>query len=130
MPFSIHGRCAILLVLALSFPGPSASASGDPSAAKILIPVGDVGLDIDVPQIDEKMGGAFVLGVRSGANNCYVESLSAKPGQAGEIAFVVRPPQGEGQFLVTLRSEGTLDPGLVECVRDVFNMFYHYRDKT
>jgi hypothetical protein len=26
----------------------------------VLIPVGDVALDIDVPQIDEKMGGAFV----------------------------------------------------------------------
>jgi hypothetical protein len=130
MPLSIRSRFAILPVLALCFPGPSVSASPEPSTAKVLIPVGDVALDIDVPQIDEKMGGAFVLGLRSGANNCYIESLSVKPGQEGEIAFVVKPPAGEGRFLVTVSPKGTLDPELVACVRGIFDMFYHYENKT
>ena len=130
MRFSIRGLFAILLLLVMWFPPASASAPPEPSTAKVLIPVGDVALDIDVPQIDEKMGGAFVLGLRSGANNCYVESLSAKPGQEGEIAFEVKPPAGEGRFLVTVSPQGTLDPELVACVRGVFDMFYHYQDKT
>ena len=99
-------------------------------AEPFLVPVGDAHLDIDEPQIDEKMGGAFVLGLRSGADNCYVEALSAKPGQAGEIAFVVKPPAGEGRFQVTLTAKGTLSPELVACVRSLFDDFYHYKDKS
>jgi hypothetical protein len=99
-------------------------------AEPFLVPIGDARLDLDASQIDEKMGGAFVLGLRSGANNCYVEALSAKPGQAGEIAFVVKPPVGEGRFLVTLTAKGGLDATLVECVRSVFDTFYHYKDKV
>ena len=108
----------------------SAPATAPARAEQFQIPVGDAVLDIDEPQIDDKMGGAFVLGLRSGSNNCYVEALSAQPGQQGEIAFVVKPPAGEGKFLVTLTAKGRLETGLVECVRQVFGMFYHYDDKT
>src|SRR6476660_1182297 len=110
--------------------GEAASAPRNAVAPQLLVPVGDVALDIDRSQIDEKMGGAFTLGLRSGANNCYVEALAAAPRQEGSIDFVVKPPPGEGRFLVTLAKKGSLGNGLVGCVRSVFDNFYHYKDKV
>jgi hypothetical protein len=108
----------------------AASAPRADVATQLIVPVGDVALDIDRSQIDEKMGGAFTLGLRSGAKNCYVAALAAAPRQEGSIDFVVKPPPGEGRYLVTLDKKGSLSDGLVGCVRSVFNGFYHYKDKV
>jgi hypothetical protein len=110
--------------------GAAASAPRDAVATQLVVPVGDVALDIEMAQIDEKMGGAFVLGLRSGAKNCYVEAQAAAPRQEGSIDFVVKPPAGEGRYLVTLDKKGSLGDGLVGCVRSVFGNFYHYKDKV
>ncbi len=110
-------------------PAASPTSSSGAATAPIQLPVGDVELDVDTPQIDEKLGGAFVLGLRSGANNCYTEALGTSPRQEGEIAFVVKPPAGEGRYLVTVERKGTLSETLVACVRSVFDDFYHYQDK-
>ncbi|HEV7505120.1 MAG TPA: hypothetical protein VGS07_09430 [Thermoanaerobaculia bacterium] len=134
-------RSSVALALSLVFGGwfsmayalPAGEAASAPRAAvapQSLVPVGDVSLNIDTPQIEEKMGGAFTLGLRSGANNCYVAALAATPGQEGSIDFVVKPPAGEGRFLVTLNKKGSLGDGLVGCVRSVFDYFYHYKDKV
>jgi len=110
--------------------GEAASAPRADVATQIILPVGDVDLDIDRSQIDEKMGAAFTLGLRSGAKNCYVAALAAVPRQEGSIHFVVKPPPGEGRYLVTLDKKGSLSDGLVGCVRSVFNGFYHYTNKV
>jgi hypothetical protein len=91
------------------------------------LPVGDVQLDIDEPQLAEKMGGAFALGLRSGANHCYVQSELPLP--EGEITFTVKPPPQEGKFLVALEKTGSITDPLVACVKGVFGSFYHYTDK-
>lgn len=122
------------LALALSgspMPGAERPASS-PSAsapATVRIPIGDADLDVESMQIEKKMGAAFVPGVRGGANGCYVKALRSDPNAKGEIAFVVKPPPGEGRFLVTLKPQGLIDAAVVACVEKVFGMFYHYVDK-
>jgi hypothetical protein len=68
-------------------------------------------------------------GTGGGANTCYVEGLRNDPNQKGEIAFVVKPPPGEGRFLVDLETRGSIEKALVACVDEVFGSFYHYTDK-
>jgi hypothetical protein len=99
------------------------------AADGVEIAIGDARLEIDDTGLDEKLGGAFSPGLRSGANTCYVEALAQAAGQKGEIAFVVKPPKGEGRYVVDVEAKGSLHPALVECVRRVFDNFYHYRDK-
>ena len=115
-------------------PAPAATrpASGPATAsapATVRIPIGDTDLDVDDMGLEQKMGGAFKLGVRSGANGCYVEALRSDPNAKGEIAFVVKPPPGEGPFLVTLERRGLISDAVVACVERVFGSFYHYTDK-
>jgi len=123
-------RTPLLLAVALAMCAAGWRSAAASTAAQFVVPVGDVALDIDGSQIDEKMGGAFVLGLRSGANNCFIAALFDGPRQVGEISFVVKPPAGEGHYLVTLAKHGGLGDPLVECVRGVFGDFYHYRDKV
>lgn len=103
-------------------------ASGN-TTATVRIPIGDVDLETDDTELDRKIGGAFVPGLRSGANTCYVEALRNDPNQKGDIAFVVRRPLGEGRYLVALEARGSLEKALVACVNGVFGTFYHYTDK-
>ncbi len=115
----------LLLFLARLVPGGASPAAG----AAFRVPVGDVELDIEDSQVDQKMGGAFVLGMRSGATNCFIASLWKEPRQAGAITFVVRPPPGEGRYLVSLQSADTIGKDLSACVQRLFGDFYHYKDK-
>jgi len=98
-------------------------------AAAVPIPIGGVHLDTDAMGLDAKVGVAFLPGIRSGANACYVEALRKDPNQKGEIAFVLKPPPGEGRFLVELEGKGAIDKTLVTCVEKVFGSFYHYANK-
>ena len=116
----IAALCAVSLSAA---PGPSSTPD------TFAVPTGSTRLEIEDPEVDEKMGSAFVLGMRSGATNCYVESLFANPHQEGEITFVVKPPAKEGHFLVELTHTGSISNELTECVRSLFGSFYHYTDK-
>ncbi|HET9769093.1 MAG TPA: hypothetical protein VFS60_19775 [Thermoanaerobaculia bacterium] len=108
---------------------PPASGPGASAPATVRIPIGDTDLDVDDMGLEQKLGGAFKLGVRSGANSCYVEALRSDPNAKGEIAFVVKPPPGEGPFLVTLERRGLIGDAVVACVEKVFGAFYHYTDK-
>jgi hypothetical protein len=94
-----------------------------------MVAVGDAELEIDLTGLEEKMGSAFLVGTRSGANNCYIESLAENAAQQGEITFVIKPPPNEGYYLVTLEATGSISPALVACVRSVFGSFYHYANK-
>jgi hypothetical protein len=105
-----------------------ARAAAAPAPVAIRIPVGEARLDSD-GDLEPKLGGAFPLGMRSGANNCYVEALASDDKQRGEITFVARPPRGEGKYLVELEKNGPIGDRLVDCVRRVFDGFYHYTDK-
>src|SRR5258706_15165171 len=118
MTVSLRTPLPLAVALAMSVTGWSSATPS--TAAQFVVPVGDVALDIDEAQIDEKMGGAFVLGLRSGANNCYIGAMFDGPRQDGEISFVVKPPAGEGHYLVTLAKHGDLGDPLLECVRGVF----------
>lgn len=106
-------------------PTPAGASTSD----TVRIPIGGVHLETDYAGLDSKIGGAFVPGLRSGANACYVEALRNDPDQKGEIAFELKPPPGEGRFLVTLEGRGSIDKALVACVDRVFGAFYHYTDK-
>jgi len=116
----------LLLFVPHRAPGDAAPAT---SGAAFRVPVGDVVLDIEDPQVDQKMGGAFVLGMRSGATNCLIASLWKEPNQAGAIAFVVKPPPGEGRYLVSLQSGKTISKELAACVQGLFDDFYRYKNK-
>ena len=124
---------ALALCVLLAIPGGGACAAEAPAApptATIRVPIGDARLDFEEDfGLDEKLGGAFRLGVRSGAENCYVDALAHNAGETGEIAFAVKPPPGEGKFLVDLEARAAIGPDLVACVRKVFGSFYHYADK-
>jgi hypothetical protein len=126
----IAGLAAVAMICLLL---PRAQGEAPPSASAATaglpfqLPVGDVDLDIDEPQLDEKMGGAFALGLRSGARNCYVETEPPLP--EGEITFTVKPPPQEGNYLVTLAKTGSITDALVACVKGVFGNFYHYANK-
>lgn len=114
-------------------PAPASSVSGPEdtaSPATLMVAVGRVRLAIDDPDFDKKLGSAFADGMRSGANNCYVEHLMKSAAQEGEIAFVVKPPPRERYYVVTLTARGTLTGALVECVRGIFHDFYHYPDHS
>jgi hypothetical protein len=105
------------------------SAAPPPSGGpNIRIPIGDVDLDSD-GDLERKLGGAFPLGMRGGATNCYVTALASDETRRGEIAFVARPPKGEGRYLVELQKSGPIGDDVVDCVRKVFDDFYHYEDK-
>jgi hypothetical protein len=108
---------------------PAPDPSGASGSAPVRLPIGRVRLDTDYAGLDGKVGGAFVPGLRSGAGSCYVEALRKDPNQKGEIAFEMKPPPGEGRFLVTLEGQGSIDKALVACVDRVFGGFYHYTDK-
>jgi hypothetical protein len=115
-------------------PAPAAGAppaapksAGGSTAATVRIPIGHVRLDTD--DTNRKLGDTFGLVVRSGAKSCYVEALRNDPNQQGEIAFVVRQPAGEGHYLVTLESRGSIEKALVACVDRVFGGLYHYKDE-
>lgn len=110
-------------------PPPASDPASASASATVRIPIGDVALETDYAGLDEKMGGAFVPGLRSGANACYVEALWNDPNQKGEIAFEVKPPPGEGRFLVALEGRGSIGKALVACVDGVFGAFYHYTSK-
>lgn len=107
----------------------ASEVAGGSTPATVRIPIGDVHFDTDDTDLDRKLGVAFAVGVRSGANTCYVEALRKDPNQKGEIAFVVKPPPGEGRYLVTLEAQGSIEKALVACVDEVFGIFYHYTDK-
>ena len=124
-----QGLARLVLPLALAAAACGSPVPGATPPAMIRIPVGGVDLDTDFAGLDAKMGGAFVPGVRSGARNCYAEALRSDPNERGEIAFVVKPPPGEGPFLVTLEKRGAIGSALVACVEEVFGSFYHYTDK-
>jgi hypothetical protein len=107
-------------------PPPASGLKGTSSRSTFMVAIGKAQLEVDLAGIEEKMGPAFLDGTRSGANNCYIESLTETPAQQGEIAFVLKPPPGEGKYLVTLEATGSISPALVTCVRSVFGGFYHY----
>jgi len=111
-------------------PDPSAAGlKGTSSRSAFMVAIGRAQMEVDTTDLDKKMGAAFSDGMRSAANNCYVESLTENPAQQGEIAFVVKPPPSEGHYLVTLKAAGSISPALVTCVRSVFGNFYHYANK-
>src|SRR5262245_44380511 len=112
---------AFPLVAALFAAVASGSATVAAADAPTLrIPIGNVRLDSDESDLEDKMGGAFSLGLESGVNNCYVEALSKNADQSGSIGFVVTPPPGEGHYLVALEPQGSLSAELVACVHRVF----------
>jgi len=91
------------------------------------LPVGDVRLDFDDLQFAGELGDTFALGLRSGANQCYVQSEIPLP--EGEITFTVKPPPQEGRYQVALEKTGAISDALAACVKGVFGSFYHYADK-
>jgi len=93
-----------------------------------MMATGDVAMEVDSTDRDTNMGDTFFVAVKSGANNCYVDALAKSPGQRGEIAFVVKPPPGEGYFVVTIEAKGSISAALAACVREVFGGFYHHAD--
>ncbi len=121
-------KAPLALVALLTLAAARALAADDVAAPTIRVPIGDADLDFEEEGgLDEKMGGAFRIGVRSGANQCYVEALARNAGEMGEIAFVVKPPPGEGKLLVDLEAKAAIGPELTACVRKVFGAFHHYR---
>src|ERR1044072_6488447 len=120
----------LALVGLLTLAAARAPAAGDAAAATIRLPIGDTDLHFEEEAgLDEEVGGPFRLGIRSGANNCYVDALAKNAGESGEIAFVVKPPPGEGKLLVDLEAKAAIGPELTACVRKVFGAFHHYANK-
>lgn len=123
---------ALALVALLPLVACAVAADEPPAlpSSPVRVATGDARLDFDEEAgIDDKLGPGFRTAVRSGADNCYVDALTRNEHESGEIAFTVKPPAGEGPFLVDLAPTGVIAPELVACVREVFGVFYHYADK-
>ncbi len=59
-------------------------------------------------------------------HDCYTASLRTNPAQRGSLAFTVVPPAAAGNVEVDLKSEGSLQPDVVNCARGALQSIYHY----
>lgn len=120
---------ALALVALCPFAAACVVAAEAPAGPPVRVAVGDARLDFEQEAgIDHLLGPAFRTAVRGGADHCYLDALARDEHAAGEIAFVVKPPAGEGPFLVDLAPTGAIGAEVTDCVRKVFGEFYHYAD--
>lgn len=115
----------VFAALAALSPDP-ASPPPDASAAPFALPIGEASLDDESADGDRLVGGAFRIGVRGGANACYVNALMRHPGLAGEVHYTLRTPPGDGYFLTTVEGSGSIGDEVPQCIRGVLHEFYHY----